>query len=133
MSNWITPIIVIFISNIANIASVGCKIVLEKDWIVIIADGDDNKLAMMNAVFRTIDLVALVISPAVAGIIFDFINEVTTAVVIGTWNIVSVFMEYYLLVLIYQDFPDLSKPKLTELRYVLLLSSFHVIVNYTFF
>ena len=87
---------------------------------------------MMNAVFRTIDLAALVISPAVAGIIFDFINEVTTAVVIGTWNIVSVFMEYYLLVLIYQDFPDLSKPKLTEQRYVLVLSSFHVIVNYTF-
>ena len=87
---------------------------------------------MMNAVFRTIDLAALVISPAVAGIIFDFINEVTTAVVIGTWNVVSVFMEYYLLVLIYQDFPDLSKPKLTEQRYVLVLSSFHVIVNYTF-
>ena len=97
---------------------------MEKDWIVIIADGDDNKLAIMNAVFRTIDLAALVISPAVAGIIFDFINEVTTAVVIGTWNIVSVFMEYYLLVLIYQDFPDLSKPKLTEQRYVLLLFSF---------
>ena len=74
---------------------------------------------MMNAVFRTIDLTALVISPAIAGIIFDFINDEAAAALIGVWNVVSVFVEYYLLVLIYKEFPDLARAKLVEERYVL--------------
>ena len=41
--------------------------------VVVVASGDDNKLATMNAVFRTIDLTALVLSPAFAGLIFDFL------------------------------------------------------------
>ena len=73
---------------------------------------------MMNAVFRTIDLTALVISPAIAGIIFDFINEEAAAASIGVWNVISVFVEYYLLVLLYKEFPDLAKAKCVEVRYI---------------
>ena len=91
------------IANIANLASVGCKIVIERDWIVIVASGDQNKLATMNSVFRTIDLTALVISPAFAGFIFDFASDEVAAATIGTWNVVSVFVEYYLLVKIYKE------------------------------
>ena len=107
---------VILISNVANLASVGSKIVLERDWIIIVADGDDNKLATMNAFLRTIDLIALVVSPAFAGVLFDFINDETAAAVIGIWNVVSVFVEYYLLVLIYKEFPELSKKKIAKQR-----------------
>ena len=99
------------VSNIANLASLGCKIVIERDWIVIVASGDQNKLAAMNSVFRTIDLTALVISPAFAGIIFDFASDAAAAAIIGTWNVVSVFVEYYLLVKIYREFPDLAIEK----------------------
>jgi iron-regulated transporter 1 len=45
------------VATIANLASVGSKIVLEKDWIVVIAMDDQERLAKMNAVFRTVDLV----------------------------------------------------------------------------
>ena len=107
------------VANIANLASDGCKIVIERDWIVIVASGDQNKLASMNSVFRTIDLTALVISPAFAGIVFDFASEETAAAIIGTWNVVSVFVEYYLLVKIYREFPDLAKEKTFEAGYVI--------------
>ena len=106
-------------SNIANLASVGCKIVIERDWIVIVASGDENKLATMNSVFRTIDLTALVISPAFAGLIFDFASDEAAAATIGIWNVVSVFVEYYLLVRIYREFPDLSKEKNRKIEYVI--------------
>ena len=49
--------IVIFIATLANLASVGSKIVLEKDWIVVVSNNDEERLANMNAVFRTVDLV----------------------------------------------------------------------------
>ena len=105
------PSAIILVSDVANLASVGCKIVIERDWIVVVASGDDNKLATMNAVFRTIDLTALVLSPAFAGLIFDFASDSAVALTIGIWNIVSVVVEYYLLILIYREFPDLAKDK----------------------
>ena len=52
--------IVIALATLANLSSVGSKIVLEKDWIVVVAMDDPERLASMNAVFRTIDLTTLV-------------------------------------------------------------------------
>jgi len=110
---WIVPAAVIIVANIANLASVGCKIVIERDWIVVVASGDENKLATMNAVFRTINLTTLLIAPAFAGLIFDFASNLAIAVTIGTWNIVSVVAEYYLLVSIFKLYPDLANKKFT--------------------
>lgn len=43
---------VIVVADVANLASVGSKIVVERDWIVVIAGKDSNRLASINAVFR---------------------------------------------------------------------------------
>ena len=51
--------VVITLATLANLASVGSKIVLEKDWTVVVAMGDPEQLASMNAVFRTLDLTTL--------------------------------------------------------------------------
>ena len=94
---------------IANLASCGSKIVVEKDWIVVIAGGDDDKLAKLNSIFRTIDLVCLNLSPALAGVSFDYAGYPITAGIIATWNIVSVVVEFTLLTSIYKDFEDLAR------------------------
>ena len=60
---------------LANLASIGQKIVVERDCIVVIAGHNESKLAKMNAVFRTIDLTSLVLSTTFAGIIFDFASS----------------------------------------------------------
>ena len=118
MPEWIIPAIVILIAGIANLASVGSKIVVEKDWIVVVAGDDDNRLATMNAVFRTIDLTALVLSPSFAGLIFDFVSTEAAAAVIGIWNVISVAVEYTMLVLIYKEFSALALAKKVDARYV---------------
>ena len=51
---------VIALATLANLASVGSTIVMEKDWIVFVAMDDPERLASMNAVFRTLDLATLV-------------------------------------------------------------------------
>ncbi len=102
--------IVIFAANIANLASLGSKIVVEKDWIVVISGGNKNRyvcvrcdytgsfpptlkmlvsLANMNAVFRTIDLTCYVLAPAATGALFQALGNKGTAVFIAVWNIVS--------------------------------------------
>lgn len=49
---WVSSGLVIFLSAVANLASVGCKITIEKDWIVVVSEDNEEKLATMNAVFR---------------------------------------------------------------------------------
>eukprot|EP00092_Neocalanus_flemingeri_P013086 GFUD01014101.1.p1 GENE.GFUD01014101.1~~GFUD01014101.1.p1 ORF type:complete len:517 (-),score=89.43 GFUD01014101.1:192-1742(-) len=110
--SWITilvSVVSIVIALVSTLASAGSKIVVEKDWIVVIAGGDDDKLASMNSIFRTIDLVCLTVSPVLAGALFTYTNYVIAAIAIGAWNVFSVFVEYFLLVSIYKQFGGLAK------------------------
>ena len=102
---------VIILSALANLASVGTKITVEKDWLVVIAGDNEDRLAKMNSIFRTIDLTCMVLSPTIAGFIFDYVSTGMASVAIGCWNIVSVFFEYYFLKKIYDDHRDLTVPK----------------------
>ena len=69
-SRWIVITSVILISILANLASTGCKIIIEKDWVVVITEGNETQLAATNAVFTTIDLTAMVLSPMFSGFLF---------------------------------------------------------------
>jgi len=110
--SWITAAVAvtsIVIALVSTLSSAGSKIVVEKDWIVVIAGGDDDKLASLNSIFRTIDLVCLTASPILAGVLFSYANYVVAAIVIGGWNVCSVIFEYLLLVSIYKQFSNLAK------------------------
>ena len=101
----------ISLAILANLASIGQKIVVERDCIVVIAGHNESKLAKMNAVFRTIDLTSLVLSTTFAGIIFDFASCEMTAAVIGCWNLISVVFEFWLLMAVFKNFEELSSVK----------------------
>ena len=103
--------VTIILALVCDVASTGSKIVVEKDWIVVIAGGDDDKLAKLNSIFRTIDLVCLNLAPVLAGLLFSYTSYAVTAIVIAAWNLVSVVAEYLLLVAIYKQFPSLAHKK----------------------
>jgi len=110
--SWISAVVAavsIALGLVSTLASVGSKIVVEKDWIVVIAGGDDDKLARLNSIYRTIDLVCLTAGPTLAGFLFEYTSYVITAIFIGGWNVCSVIFEYLLLASIYKQFPALAK------------------------
>ncbi len=92
----------VVIGTVANLASQGSKIVVERDWIIVVAGRDNDRLAAMNAVFRTIDLTCFILAPAILGIFYDFVGSDVTGYLIAGWNLVSVVIEYSLLVKIYK-------------------------------
>ena len=102
---------VISVAVASNLASAGSKIVVIRDWSVVISGEDKNKLASINSTFRTIDLMCLLVSPVAVGLLFDYSGEVFTAIFLAAWNLTSVVFEYKLLSDIYRDFPDLAKAK----------------------
>ena len=118
----------------------GSSIVVYKDWIVIIAEGDSQTLARksetrqlvrqkccilfltietfskgMNSTCRSIDLATNMIAPIAVGQVMYFLSHIAAAVTIASWNVLSFFIECFLLWRIYKEFPNLAvKTVVTE-------------------
>ena len=75
---------------------------------------NEDRLAKINSVFRTIDLATLSLAPLSAGLVFDFISNSAAAYFIAGWNIISVIFEYCLLKSIYKEFPMLAHKSIFE-------------------
>ena len=75
---------------------------------------NDDRLATINAVFKTIDLTTLTLAPLSAGLVFDLISNSAAAYFIAGWNMISVIFEYLLLESIYNEFPQLAHKKIFE-------------------
>merc|ERR1719427_338394 len=101
----------IILASIARLASSGTNIIIQKDWIVVIAGEDSDLLAKMNSILRTIELTTYMLAPAAAGQLFTFCGFGLTGLIIAGWNIVSVCLEYLLLALIYKKYPALGQKR----------------------
>jgi len=110
----IVSVLAILLASIARLASSGVNIIIQKDWIVVIANNNNDKLARMNSVLRTIELTTYMLAPAAGGLLLDYIGYIGTGIFIAVWNIVSVFLEFTLLILIYRKYPKLGSIKKPE-------------------
>ena len=75
---------------------------------------NDDRLAKVNAVFRTIDLATLSLAPLTFGLVFDFISNSAAAYFIAAWNMISVILEYWILKSVYKEFPMLAHKTIFE-------------------
>merc|ERR1719443_378899 len=107
----IVSTLAIVLASIGRLASSGVNIIIQKDWIVVIANNDTDKLARMNSILRTIELTTYMLAPAAGGFLFTVIGDIGTGIFIASWNIVSVVLEFLLLVLIYRKYPKLGAMK----------------------
>jgi len=110
----IVSVLSILLASIARLASSGVNIIIQKDWIVVIANNNNDKLPRMNSVLRTIELTTYMLAPAAGGLLLDYIGYIGTGIFIAVWNIVSVFLEFTLLILIYRKYPKLGSIKKPE-------------------
>ena len=62
----------------------------------------------MNSTCRSIDLATNMIAPIAVGQIMYFVSHIVAAVTIAGWNVISFFVECFLLWRIYKEFPNLA-------------------------
>lgn len=62
----------------------------------------------MNSVMRTIDLTTKILAPVAIGALISYWSQMSGAIFIAGWNVVSCFAEIYLLHLIYKWMPQLG-------------------------
>lgn len=110
-SGWLLTIcyiLVISIANIANLASTATSITIQRDWVVVVAGEDRNKLADMNATVRIIDQLTNILAPMLVGQIMQFGSHFIGCGFISGWNLCSMCLEYCLLWKVYQKTPALA-------------------------
>eukprot|EP00299_Pterocystis_sp_00344_P002337 c1262_g1_i1.p1 GENE.c1262_g1_i1~~c1262_g1_i1.p1 ORF type:complete len:547 (+),score=113.14 c1262_g1_i1:237-1877(+) len=106
---FILLILLLFItSSLASLASTGSTIVIEKDWVVVIARKNSHWLTSTNSQLRQIDLICALAAPALAGAIMSAESVAFTALAIVVWNIVAVLIEYIAMKRIYDEVPELA-------------------------
>uniref|UniRef100_A0A158Q861 Solute carrier family 40 member n=1 Tax=Elaeophora elaphi TaxID=1147741 RepID=A0A158Q861_9BILA len=84
------------------------KMAFTKDWIVVITKKDDSSLSAANAWMKTIDLSSSVVSPLTAGYIINSISYRFACMIFIIWNLISVFMEAYIIIRVYNAVPELA-------------------------
>uniref|UniRef100_A0A914CF66 Solute carrier family 40 member n=1 Tax=Acrobeloides nanus TaxID=290746 RepID=A0A914CF66_9BILA len=85
------------------------KMVLTKDWLVILTEREDkNSLSEKNSTMSIIDQITLIIAPIISGYLCRSIGSFYACFVMLTWNLVSWVVERYLLIRLYKDVKGLS-------------------------
>ena len=103
---FIYVVIIVFGAS-ANVIAQGQKISIAKDWIVVVCKGNKTLLAESNALLRRIDLTVAIVSPIAVGFAMSIVSTYASIIFICMWDLFSFFAEYFLLLKVYKDIPEL--------------------------
>ncbi|KAI3805793.1 hypothetical protein L1987_21679 [Smallanthus sonchifolius] len=95
---------------VAVLSTLAGTILIEREWVVVISEGNfSNLLTKLNSTIRRIDLISTLFAPVVTGFIISFVSMTASAVGLAIWNILSAFLQYWLLNSVYKGIPALSE------------------------
>ncbi|XP_063964542.1 solute carrier family 40 protein member 1-like [Lytechinus pictus] len=103
----ICQLIIIVLGTLASLASLAESICIQKDWVVVVAGGDKEVLAVMNANMRRIDLISNILAPIAVGAIMTS-SMLVGGIFVASWNAVSMVIEYWNLWRVYRNVPELA-------------------------
>ncbi|KAG7149661.1 Solute carrier family 40 member 1 like protein [Verticillium longisporum] len=95
---------------VEKICSIMNMVAVEKDWVVVVADGDQDGMMRMNSQMRRIDLFCKLLGPLFIAMI-EGVSVQLALIVNLAMNIASVVAEYYAIARVYNDVPALQEPK----------------------
>ncbi len=138
MTTWLLLASVHIFGAVGKLTDQSMTVALERDWIVVMAKvaggqgGDSNErqskekswLTQANTTMKQIDLTCKVVAPAAAGIFFGYFdnnpegsgedlptqwnNLSSAAMIVGIANLISLLVENFMIIYIYQLVPQLA-------------------------
>ncbi|KAL0544826.1 hypothetical protein IC582_019952 [Cucumis melo] len=107
-------ILLVILTNITGavgaLSSLAGTILIEREWVVVISERRPPEvLTNINSMMRRIDLVCKLLSPVISGFIISFISLKASAMTLAVWNIISVWLEYWLFTSVYDGIPALEE------------------------
>ncbi|PON94365.1 Ferroportin [Trema orientale] len=114
VTNFSAFILLVILTNISGavgvLSTLAGTILIEREWVVVISEGNSPEhLTKMNSVIRRIDLTCKLCAPVVTGFIISFVSLKASALSLALWNTISVWVEYWLFISVYNGIPALQE------------------------
>ncbi|GMN40476.1 hypothetical protein TIFTF001_009697 [Ficus carica] len=114
MENFSAFVLLVILTNISGavgvLSTLAGTILIEREWVVVISEGHSpERLTKMNSVIRRIDLTCKLCAPVVSGFIISFVSLKASALTMAVWNSISVWVEYWLFISVYNGIPALEE------------------------
>ena len=101
-------VLLCLMAPVEKLYSVVNLIAVERDWVVVIAEGGSQHLETLNSQMRRIDLACKLLGPLSIAFL-DSISTVTAIYFVLLTNVASVVLEYFAIAQVYRAVPRLQK------------------------
>lgn len=102
--------VVTFFACIEKLCSILNLVSVEKDWVIVVAEGNPEVLQVMNAQMRRIDLLCKLFGPLFIAMMDAYSSRV--AIIVNfAMNAASIAVEYFAIARVYYDVPELQETK----------------------
>ncbi|KAG6643507.1 solute carrier family 40 member 2-like isoform X1 [Carya illinoinensis] len=113
-SNFTAFISLVVLTNISGavavLSTLAGTILIEREWVVVISEGHPpENLTKINSIIRRIDLISKLFAPVITGFIISFVSLTASALTLALWNAISVWVEYWLFISVYNGIPALGE------------------------
>lgn len=77
---------------------------------MVISEGESPEvLTKMNSIIRRIDLTCKLLAPVITGFIISFVSLKASAMTLALWNVITIWIEYWLFTSVYEGIPALRE------------------------
>ncbi|XVE76638.1 hypothetical protein DITRI_Ditri12bG0189500 [Diplodiscus trichospermus] len=119
-TNLVAFITLVILTNVSGavgvLSTLAGTILIEREWVVVISDGyHPGLLTDMNSVIRRIDLTCKLAAPVITGFIISFVSLKASAMALAMWTTISVWVEYWLFMSVYNGIPALGVSSLRRI------------------
>ncbi|XP_059428892.1 solute carrier family 40 member 2-like [Corylus avellana] len=95
---------------VAALSTLAGTILIEREWVVVISEGHPPEmLTKINSIIRRIDLICKLFGPVLSGFLISFVSLTASAVALALWNAISIWVEYWLFISVYNGIPALGE------------------------
>ncbi|XWS43906.1 hypothetical protein CRYUN_Cryun16bG0144900 [Craigia yunnanensis] len=116
-TNLVAFISLVILTNISGavgvLSTLAGTLLIEREWVVVISEGyPPDLLTQMNSIIRRIDLTSKLVAPVITGFIISFVSLKASAMALALWTAISVWVEYWLFMSVYNGVPALGEGNL---------------------
>lgn len=102
--------VVTFFACVEKLCSILNLVSVEKDWVIVVSEGNPKVLQVMNAQMRRIDLLCKLFGPLFIAMIDAYSSRV--AIIVNfAMNAASIAVEYFAIARVYYEVPELQETK----------------------
>ena len=102
------------IGAFSDLSSLVTSVARTKDWCLVVARSEKLPLERINSMMRRLDMMSLIVSPVLFGLILTFAGYKVGAIVVCLWNVFSLVPEYICIHYVYNNTKELHITKLEQ-------------------